>query len=112
MILPWWLTAVASSFCLVAIEYFYRSAGDSSYLKQGVYCLPLVFCAQWALFETFKDRPGGASSLFLAWMTISFSNVVLRAAVAQFLLDEPLNHLTGAGILCMMAAVVLVKLGS
>ena len=106
--MPWYLTAVASSFCIMVVEYVNRGA-EGSFWQTLPYTGVPILLAQWCLFNTWN----GAPHWLTAWIVFAVGSSMMRVvAVHLFARQEVISWpIIMSGITVMLVGSQLVKEG-
>lgn len=106
--MPWWVCSLVANATIIATEYLNRTA-TGGWLSVLPATAPLIFVAQWCLFQAFN----GASHWLWAWAFFTIGNSIMRVVAVYALAGQDVANwfYVGGGISVMLLGAFLLKEG-
>jgi hypothetical protein len=101
----WIFSNLLANIAVITLEAVYRGKVFVSFWASLPFVLPFIFLGQWALFHTWRNAP----SYFLAAVSFTLINTILRIGINNLYLHEPFYLKTGIAIGLLVVACILLK---
>jgi hypothetical protein len=99
----WVFYSLLANLMALILEYLYRTRFYPNYLAGLPVILPIALILQFGLFYSFRFSP----SYLSAWLAFFSVNLISRALISRFVLEEPMSWLTIAGLFLVVIGAIL-----